>query len=173
MRGGAIYDCFSADHERLDALARRAGADPGAFDREAFDAFREGLLRHIGMEEKFLFPAVRRAASGAPAIDLKRFRVEHAAITSLLVGTPTADLLMEIQSILTPHNRAEEGPGGLYETCDAMLGSDGDSVLARVRAYRGPRLRPYQDHPRVLRNARDALRMAAGGGKARSSEEPA
>ncbi len=170
---GAIYEYFAADHQRLDALAKRAGADPGTFDREAFDAFREGLLRHIGMEEKFLFPAVRQAAGGAPAVDLKRFRVEHAALTSLLVGTPTADLLMEIQSILTPHNRAEEGPGGLYEICDAMLGSDAESVLARVRAYRGPRLRPYQDHPRVLRNAREALRMAAGGAKPRTTDEPA
>ncbi len=170
---GPIYEYFEADHARLDALAKKAGADPASLDREAFDALRAGLLRHIGMEEKFLFPALRQATGGDPGIELKRFRVEHAAITSLLVGTPTADLLMEIQSILTPHNRAEEATRGLYETCDDILGSDGESVLARVRAYRAPRLRPYQDHARVLRTARDALRMAAGGGKARTTDEPA
>ncbi len=170
--GGAIHDYFEADHARLDALAQRAGADPAALDRAAFDAFREGLLRHIGMEEKFLFPTVRRSAPGDAGLDLKRFRVEHAAITSLLVGTPTAELLMEIRSILTPHNAAEDGPGGLYEACDALLGSDAESVLARAREYRGPRLRPYQDHDRVLRSAKDALRLAAGGGRAASSKEP-
>jgi hypothetical protein len=160
---GAIHDYFAADHERLDGLARRAVADPAGLDREAFDEFRRGLLRHIGMEERFLFPAVRRAIAGGPAVDLRRFRVEHAAITSLLVGTPDAALLLEIRSILTPHDDAEDGPGGLYDVCDDLLGSDADSVLARVRAYPTPRLRPYQDHPRVLRTARDALRMATSG----------
>ncbi len=167
--GGSIREFFKADHERLDTLARRAGADPARFDREAFDAFRDGLLRHIGMEEKFLFPMIRRAAPRAgleiSASYLKRFRIEHAALTSLLVGTPNADLLLEILSILTPHNRAEEEPGGLYERCDAMLGSDAESVVARLQEYRGPRLRPYQDNPRVLRRAEDALRLAATGSK--------
>lgn len=169
---GAIYDYFAADHERLDGLARRAAADPAGFDREAFDEFRGGLLRHIGMEEKFLFPAVRKASAGEP-VDLRRFRVEHAAITSLLVGTPNADLLLEIRTILTPHNEAEDGPGGLYDVCDDVLGSDADSVLSRVRAYPTPRLRPYQDHARVLRTARDALRLASGGPKADPTDDAA
>jgi hypothetical protein len=173
---GAIQEFFKSDHERLDALAHRAGADPARFDREAFDAFRDGLLRHMGMEEKILFPTIRRAAArpGAeiPASYLRRFRVEHAALASLLVGTPTADLLLEIQSILTTHNRAEEEPGGLYERCDCMLGSDAEALIARMRAFRSPRLRPYQDHPRVLRRAEDALRLAMGSHKVRSDEEP-
>ena len=169
---GAIFEYFAADHARLDALAKRAG-DPAGFDREAFDAFRGGLLRHIGMEERFLFPAVRRARAGEVEATLKRFRVEHAAIGSLLVGTPDAALLFEIQSILTPHDQAEERPGGLYEACDDALGSDADSLLVRVRAYRGPKLRPYQDHPRVLRSAKDALRVASTGEKPKPAGEPA
>jgi hypothetical protein len=173
---GPIQEFFKADHDRLDALAQRAGADPVRFDREAFDAFRDGLLRHMGMEEKILFPTIRKAAArpGAeiPASYLRRFRIEHAALASLLVGTPTAELLLEIQSILTKHNRAEEEPGGLYERCDATLGSDAEAVIARLRAYRGPRLRPYQDHPRVLRRAEDAMRLAMGGQKAPPNDEP-
>src|SRR5581483_6857560 len=50
-----------ADHERLDALLRRAFASAGSVDSEAYDAFRRGLLRHIGMEEKILLPAAQRA----------------------------------------------------------------------------------------------------------------
>jgi len=168
---GSIFEFFAADHERLDALARQAVADPASFDRGAFDAFREGLLRHIGMEEKFLFPAVRKAAAGQSPPDLRRFRVDHAALTSLLVPTPTPELLGEILSILAPHNIAEEGAGGLYESCDTILGSDAASILARLSDYRGPKLRPYQDHPRVHRSAEGALR-AAMGPKSRSPGEP-
>jgi hypothetical protein len=167
MMRGPIFEYFAADHERLDALAARARADPDRFDRAAFDEFRGGLLRHIGMEEKFLFPAARAAqegagAEGAPALDLTRFRIDHAAIASLLVPTPDADLLREILSILERHNDAEEKEGGLYDACDARVGQGAAELLARLREYPVPRLRPYQDHARVYRRAEDALRAARG-----------
>jgi hypothetical protein len=164
MTRGPIFEYFAADHERLDGLVERALSDPQQFDRAAFDEFRAGLLRHIGMEEKFLFPAARDAkgGEGAAALDVTRFRVDHAAIASLLVPTPDADLLREILSILGPHNEAEEREGGLYDACDARVGDGSAALLARLREYPVPRLRPYQDHARVYRRAEDALRAARG-----------
>ena len=61
MGRGPVFHYLAADHARLDELLRVAGARPDAIDRPSYAAFRAGLLRHIGLEEKILFPAARRA----------------------------------------------------------------------------------------------------------------
>ncbi len=110
--GGPIATFLAQDHDRLDALLRRALAVPGEVDREPFDEFRGGLLRHIGMEEKLLLPAVREARGGEPHPLARRLRIDHGAITSLLVPTPTPAIVAELRAILGPHNEVEEAPGG-------------------------------------------------------------
>src|SRR5262249_24468024 len=52
---GPLRAFFATDHDRLDALLRGALAGTGPIDLALFGAFRAGLLRHIGMEEKVLF----------------------------------------------------------------------------------------------------------------------
>jgi hypothetical protein len=158
---GPVARHLAADHARLDALLARAVATPGALDRGGFDAFRAGLLRHIAVEEKILFPALREARGGEPHPHWVRLRVDHGAITSLLVGTPTPALVEELRSILVPHDALEEGPGGVYERCDALLGERAAALLERMRAYPPVRVAAYRDGPRVLRTAADALRQSA------------
>jgi hypothetical protein len=160
--GRSLTQFLAADHERLDALLARAVREPGAFDLAAFDDFRAGLLRHIGIEEKLLFPAVRAARAGEPHPDWRRLRIDHGALTSLLVPPPNEDLVAEIRSILEPHNVIEEGPGALYESCDALLGAEeASALLERMRAYPPVKVAPYRDGPRVLHRAEDALRVSA------------
>jgi hypothetical protein len=50
-----LHRFFAADHGRLDVLLRRAIADPARVDLAPFAELRAGILRHIGMEEKYLF----------------------------------------------------------------------------------------------------------------------
>jgi hypothetical protein len=149
------------DHDRLDALLRRALARPGEIGREPFDAFRAGLLRHIALEEKILLPAARAARGGDPLPVARRLRVDHGAITSLLVPTPTPEIAAEIRSILEPHNRVEEEPGGLYEACDGLLAGQAEALLARMRGYPEVKVAPYKDGPRVHRTAASALAASA------------
>ncbi len=119
--------------------------------------FHAGLLRHIAIEEKLVFPALREARGGALHPDWMRLRIEHGAITSLLVPTPTPDLVSEIRSVLEPTMRSrrdrrrstsDELPPGLA------------LVIERVSAYPPVRVAPYRDGPRVLRPAADALRVS-------------
>lgn len=158
---GPIERHLSEDHVRLDALLRRAVAAPGAFDRPAFDEFRAGILRHIGIEEKVLLPAVREARGGEPLPLARRLRVEHGAIASLLVPTPSPVIVAELRKILEPHNALEEDPGGLYETCDALLAGRAAEIVERMRAYPPVRVAAYNDGPRVLRTAEEALAQSA------------
>jgi len=47
---GEIYRYLTSDHAQLDDALRRATSDADHIDRSAYAEFREGLLRHIGME---------------------------------------------------------------------------------------------------------------------------
>ncbi|HEY6107223.1 MAG TPA: hemerythrin domain-containing protein [Anaeromyxobacteraceae bacterium] len=158
---GPLTSWFSADHARLDALLGRAVADPGAFDGEAFEAFRRGLLKHIALEEKFLLPAARRARGGEPLPLARRLRVDHGAIASLLVPTPDAGIAAELRIILGPHNAAEEEPGGLYQACDELLAAEAGPLLEKIRAYPDVKVAPHRDVPGVYRTAAEALAASA------------
>lgn len=158
---GPITRFLVADHDRLDALLRLALARPGEVDRDCFDGFRAGLLRHIALEEKILLPAARAARGGEPLPVALRLRIDHGAITSLLVPTPTASIAAEIASILGPHNEVEERPGGLYEACDELLADQAAAIVDRMRAYPEVKVMPYRDGPRVHRTAASALESSA------------
>ncbi len=66
-----IRDLLERDHARLDQLLARAGRDLENIDMEAYSEFRRGLLKHIGMEEKILLPAIQRLRAGAVRSDLE------------------------------------------------------------------------------------------------------
>ena len=160
-RPGPLATWFVEDHARLDGLLRRSVANPAAFDGEAFEAFRGGILRHIALEEKFLLPAARAARRGEPLPVARRLRIDHGAIASLLVPTPDAGIVAELRSILGPHNAVEEEPGGLYQICDELLSAQAADLLARIRAYPPVKVAPHRDGPGVYRTAEDALRGSA------------
>lgn len=157
---GPIFELLAADHARLEDLLSAAVA-AGRIDRGAFDEFREGLLRHIAIEEKILLPAARASRGGEPLPQARRLRVDHGAIAALLVPTPTAEIATELRKILDPHEVVEEGEGGVYEACEALLAPRSEEIVARMRAYPRVKVARYQDGPRVCRTAEEALRVSA------------
>jgi len=158
---GPIARHLAADHARLDALLARALARPGEVDLDAFGEFRAGLLRHIGLEEKVLLPAARAARGGAPLPEARRLRIDHGAITSLLVPTPTRAIAAELHAILGPHDEVEEGPDGTYAACDGLLADEAEALVARLAAYPAVKVNRYQDGPAVHRTAASALAASA------------
>jgi hypothetical protein len=163
LMNGPLHRFFAEDHRRLGALLGRSVAEPGQVDLEPFNAFRAGILRHIGMEEKVLFPALREARGGEPHPGAAGLRVDHGAIAAILVATPTPDLVGEIISVLTPHNRREEESGGVYEACDEALGPDAaERMVEELRAFPEPPLKPYNDGPAVVKHIRETLDKARG-----------
>lgn len=159
---GPITSYLSEDHARLDALLSASVAGEATFAREPFDGFRAGLLRHIALEEKIVFRAVRDAGADDELLALlARLRVDHGALASLLVPTPSRALVAELRLILGPHNAVEDEAGGLYERCDALLGARAAELVERMRGYPPVKVAAYNDGPRVLRTAADALRASA------------
>jgi hypothetical protein len=64
------------------------------------------------MEEKILIPAAQRLRGGEPLRIASKLRLDHGALGTLLIPTPTAAVIASIRGILKEHNILEEGPGG-------------------------------------------------------------
>jgi hypothetical protein len=155
-----ITDYLTEDHRRLHELLDRSDADGiDGIDGESFAAFRAGLLRHIGIEEKLLLPAVKRRL-GAPLEAAMRLRMEHAALTSLMVPSPDRALIREIRWLLDRHDAREEGPDGVYGACAAALAEENAALYIRARDQKPVPVSAYYDGPEAHRTAAGALASA-------------
>ena len=139
-----LHDFLASDHERLDVLLARCR---DSIDAVAYDAFRRGLLRHISMEERVLFPLLR-AKRGRTEIEHILHR-DHATLTALLVPPPTIIEIEQIASILEPHNLLEEEHGGMYELIEDLAADDLTALMTRVHAIPEVRVQPNVDKPLV------------------------
>jgi hypothetical protein len=157
---GPVATYLVADHHRLEALLARAVACPPAVDLGAYDEFRRGLLRHIGMEEKILLPAAQRLRHGMPLPVAGRLRSDHGALAALLVPAPTPAIIAAIRRILADHNRLEEGPGGVYATCERLAGRGVAALATELAAAPVVSVHDVVDDPRVLAATRRALARA-------------
>jgi hypothetical protein len=155
---GPLHEFLQQDHARLDVLLRQAIASPHAIDIGAYESFRAGLLRHIAMEEKVLLPEARRLRDGEPLAVASQLRADHSALASLLVPTPTHELIGTIQRVLAEHNPLEERPGELYDVCDRLAGADVDGLITRLRATPEVPLARHFDGPRVAAHIDSLLR---------------
>jgi hypothetical protein len=165
MRPGPIHTFLADDHARLDALLRRAVADPRVIDRAAYDELRAGLLRHIAMEEKVLLPDARRRRGGEPLPAARQLRADHSALAALLVPTPTHAILEAMAKILEAHNPLEEAVEGIYATCEQLAGGEAEALLARLEAVPEVPLAPHFDGPRVHEHIAGLLLARAKAGE--------
>lgn len=95
---GAISGFLSDDHRRLDGLLERSLTASDGVDRTLYDQFRAGLLRHIGMEEKILLPALQRLGGGAVFPQAAKLRLDHGALAALLMPNPTPEIVTTLRT---------------------------------------------------------------------------
>src|SRR5690554_4885057 len=99
-----IYDFFTQDHRRIEEILEEAIKDIDNIDLVLYAKFRIELLTHIKMEEKGLFKAAQLANGDKPIPLAKQLRLEHGAITSLMVPPPNPDLIKVLKHILEAHD---------------------------------------------------------------------
>ena len=144
---GPIEEFLVADHVAIDRLLAASERADGSIDETTYTRFRHDLLRHIGMEEKVLLPYARARRGGESLAIAFMLRRDHGEIAKLLVRRPTLERLRDLRELLGRHNALEEGPEGLYATCDELAGDEGAAVVARLRAQTDVPLAPYYDGP--------------------------
>lgn len=154
----ALHAFLSGDHERLDALLATC-LQTG--EVEAYTAFRTGLLRHIAIEERVLFPLLRTHRGVTPLEE--QLHRDHAALAALLVPPPTGAELQQIASILQSHNPLEEEPGGLYDLLETLAGDELAALMTRVQATPAVRVVPNTDSAIVRSSIEQLVRVAEEG----------
>jgi hypothetical protein len=157
---GHLYDYFSGDHKRLEALLREAVKPSGEIDEVLYEQFRKGLLRHISMEERVLFPAGKELRGGDPLPDAAKLRSDHGALVALLVPPPSPQIIAALLGILSRHNHLEECPGGCYDLCQRLAGKNVEGLMEKVKAVPEVPTTPHNPKPEVLEATRRALARA-------------
>lgn len=160
---GPITSLLAADHRRLDELLPSAAVSADQIDQSIYDQFRVGLLRHIGMEEKLLMPALQRWRGGEPLPLAAKLRLDHGALATLLMPAPTAQILATIRRILSDHNQLEESPDGLYALCDRLPDAEMEPLLVALRAAPQLSVMRHSDSPAVMKTLAGALARAGYG----------
>jgi hypothetical protein len=151
---------MAAEHARLDELLAQTTARSAAIDAGTYQEFRKRLLRHIGIEEKILWPAVQRRRGGEPLPLAERLKLDHGALAALMMLPRSAATVRAVRAVLDAHNPLEEAPGGAYEQCESAAGPGLDEILARCEAAAEVPVSPWVASPKVLAAAKRALTRA-------------
>lgn len=156
---GPIRLFLTDDHRHMDALAEKAGSCSRPEELAAYHEFRRRLLKHIGIEEKILLAAAQRLR-GEPLAQAAKLRLDHGALVALMVPVPTPAVIRAIRTILAMHNPIEEGPGGVYDICEAMAAGEAADLLQRIREAPEVPVNANMTTPKVMEAARRALSRA-------------
>ena len=157
---GVLYRYLASDHGRLDHLLEQAAAKHGGIDVESYADFRKGLLRHISIEEKIVFPAVAKCQGRDKIALTDRLHIDHAAIVSLMVPPPSLSIIQTLKSVFAVHNPLEENDGGLYDLFEAWVGADIHIILEEITAAPAVAVLPHNPKPELLQLAKQAVRRA-------------
>ncbi|WP_187478469.1 hemerythrin domain-containing protein [Amniculibacterium sp. G2-70] len=155
-----LHDFFTKDHRRLESILDSAIADLSNIDMDLYSQFRVGLLTHIKMEEKIFFLAAQKANNNVPLPFAPQLRLEHGAITALLVPSPTLEIVKVLMHVLDIHDEVEEKHGGMYEACEKLTHHETQALLDQLRAVTPVPVHPHNDAPIALEAAKRALLRA-------------
>lgn len=155
-----LHQFFTEDHHRIDKLLDKATAHRDEIDMNYYHHFRTQLLRHIKMEENTLFPAAKKVNPAVIQALIPRYRLEHGALTALMVPPPTSSLIKVIRYVLERHDKAEEEPGGLYDVCEALTHGQTQELLDKLARTEEVPVHPPNPAPIAIESARRALKRA-------------
>lgn len=155
-----LYDFFTEDHRRLESIFKKATKEKNNVDLEEYHKFRVALLTHIKMEEKILFAAAQRANGGQPLPLQAKLRLDHGALTSLLVCFPSPEVINVIDHIMEEHDVLEEEQGGMYETCENLTRQEIGQLLEELKAVTPVPVHPFNEAAYALDVAKRSVQRA-------------
>ena len=155
-----LYNFFTNDHRRIESLFEKAVENPNDVQTDLYHQFRTGLLKHIKMEEKVLFPAAQKANDDVPLSLQAKLRLDHGALTALMVVPPTPDVIKVIRYVMEKHDILEEEEGGMYDVCEKLTESETQNLLEQLENTTEVPVHPHNKADNALKAAKNALDRA-------------
>ena len=152
-----LYHFFTNDHHRIDQLLDKATENPDDIEIDSYHQFRTGLLKHIKMEEKILFPSAQKANGNVPLPLAAKLRLDHAALTSLMVVPPSDKVIKVLRYILDKHDLLEEEPGGMYDVCERLTEGETNTLLQQLEKVAEVPVHPFNEAAYALDVAKRTL----------------
>lgn len=112
------------------------------------------------MEEKILFPAAQKANGGVPLPLAPKLRLDHGAITALMVVPPTKEIIKVVRYVLEKHDLLEEEPGGMYEACEKLTAKETQHLVKQLEQATAVPVHPFNQADYALQSAKNALKRA-------------
>ena len=128
-----LYHFFTTDHRRIEDLLDKATEGTNAIQMDYYHRFRTGLLKHIKMEEKILFPAAQKTNCNTALPLAAKLRLDHGALTSLMVVPPGGEVVKVLRHVLEKHDLLEEEPGCMYEVCEKLTEGETRQLLEQLK----------------------------------------
>jgi len=139
---------------------QRVIGEQDRIDHQAYSEFRKGLLLHIAMEEKVLFPTIQQLRGGTPLPLTNKLRLDHGALGTLIMPTPTRAIIEFIRTILDAHNALEENSEGVYAQCEQVVGGEIENLLQRLHSVPPVSVATSSDSPTAFATIRRVLSRA-------------
>lgn len=155
-----LYQFFTEDHKRIDNLLDKATENPEKIDMEIYHHFRVGLLKHIKMEERILFPAAKKANNNQDLPLQAKLKKDHGALSALMVVPPNSDLIKVVRYILEKHDDLEERKGGMYETCEQLTKDETEELVVKLKNTTEVPVHPHNNADFAMKAAINALERA-------------
>ena len=155
-----LYHFFTNDHRRIEDILDKATEDLNHIEMDSYHRFRTGLLKHIKMEEKILFPAAQKANGGTPLPLAAKLRLDHGALTALMVVPPSQEVIKVLCHVLDKHDLLEEEPGGMYDVCEGLTEGETQELLAQLERVTEVPVQKFNIADYALGAAKRALERA-------------
>lgn len=151
-----LHDFFTQDHHLIESYLNKA-TENDDIDLEYYHLFRTRLLRHIKMEEKVLFPAAKEVNPTLMQALIPQYRLEHGALTALVVPPPTKEIIRIIRNLLNIHDLKEEEKDGMYDICESLTQGQTEVLLSQLEHTEEVPVLPFNPAPIAIESARRAL----------------
>ena len=112
------------------------------------------------MEEKILFPAAQKANGGTPLPLAAKLRLDHGALTALMVVPPSAEVIKVLRHVLEKHDLLEEEPGGMYDVCERLTEGETQGLLEQLEKAAEVPVQKFNTADYALEAAKRALARA-------------
>lgn len=89
-----------------------------------------------------------------------KLRLDHGALTSLLVCFPTPEVIRMIDHIMEEHDILEEQQGGMYEACENLTQNETMELLQKLKNVTPVPVHPVNEASYVLEVAKRAVKRA-------------